>query len=106
METSIVGRGFSTENLGMVDSSGYWTVTVKMIETVHYDDGTSKSETIESSCMDRDFDMAHRTALSEALVTLRHEVYDKGLVSLVEAREQYGRPSHDNRKIDGDTPTQ
>lgn len=90
--SKVIGKGFSTVNSGKVDSQGYWTVTSTITELVEYDDGQVKTEIVDAKCMDRSFDIAHQTALATALIMYREETIDRGLSSLVEAREKYGRP--------------
>ena len=91
MDKKLIGKSFVNDNKGILGEDGYWTVTVLMTEKFFYDDGSETTEVIESMCMDNNFQMAHQTALASALVQYRQEVYDRGLTSLIEAREKYGK---------------
>lgn len=103
----IIGRAFVNSNKGIIDESGYWHVDVVMTESVYYSDGTDTSEKIEASSIDRNYDDAHKLALTSALLQLRDEVYDKGFTSLVDARDSSRKLFvDDNSKIDTDTPIQ
>lgn len=103
MTREVIGMGLSNINNG-IKENGMWTVTVKLIETRTYSDGTVDEEVIESMCMDTDHLTAHEVALRSALAQYGEEVYNKGLTSLVEARNKYGRPN--GSLTDKNTPTQ
>lgn len=102
---NLIGKGMVTDNKGIVDSSGFWVVTVKLLETAFYDDGTEEREVIEAQCMDRDFDTAHQIALQSAVMQLREEVYDRNHTSLIEARKAAKELGNDS-KANEDTATQ
>ena len=104
MEKTIVGMSLNNFNDGVFEN-GMWKVVVKLVESRTYSDGTKDEETIEAMCMDSDHLNAHEIAMRTALHQLREEVYDKGLTSLVEARNKYGRPVYGSL-ADKDTPTQ
>lgn len=101
--SKVIGKSFVNDNSGILSEDGYWTVTVLMTETFYYEDGTEKKEVIEVKAMDKDFQTAHQTSLASALVQYRVEVYDRGMGSLVEAREKYGKLTG---SVDPNTPTQ
>lgn len=103
--TRIISKAFSNVNKGTALGNGDWKVEVIMTETFGYDDGTEKSEVIEAMCIDSNFQEAHTIALASALEQYRDEVFDKGLTSLIESREKFGKlddKSRDNK----DTLTQ
>ncbi len=104
MDKTIVGMSLVNINDGVFEN-GMWKVNVKLTESRTYSDGTRDEETIEAMCMDTDHLNAHDVAMKTALYQLRQEVYDKGLTSLVEARNKYGRPVYGSL-ADKDTPTQ
>jgi hypothetical protein len=101
----VISKEFSNMNKGMALDNGDWKVEVMFLEVFTYDDGSEKREIIETACYDRNFQTAHQVALSSALAQYREEVYDKGMISLIEAREKYGRPN-DNSGNNTDTLTQ
>jgi len=92
----LIGKGFVNDNKGTVDEGGFWTVTVLMIETNYFDDGTTEEETIETKSISSDFDNAHETAMVSALTQLREEAYDKGFRSLIVARKAKNDNGADN----------
>ena len=84
--TEMVGREFDTFAKGVLDGE-IWVVTVTLLEVLKLDDGQELKESIEVIVRDSDFNTANQIALASALRQLQEEVYDKGFVSLVEARE-------------------
>lgn len=101
----LVGRTFGQKTTATKDEQGYWKLRVVIEETVTYPDGTKKEETIESECVDKDFDTAHRIALYSALRELGYLVYDRKFDSLIEGRE-YEREHYGNSQDNTDTTTQ
>jgi hypothetical protein len=95
MEKTIVGMSLSNLNEGILED-GLWKVSVKLIESRTYSDGTKDEEIIEALCMDSDHLTAHEVALRSAMSQYGEEVYNKGLTSLVEARKKYGKPIYGN----------
>lgn len=105
----ILGRKFGQSTTGKKDEQGYWHLDVVITEEVTYPDGTVKTESIESSAMDLDFNMAHQLALHSALSELRELVYDAGLDSLIEGKENQRKLEAENvsdSKADENTTTQ
>jgi hypothetical protein len=87
----------------------YWRIHVITTETLTYDDGTVKEDSIESECLDMDFDTAHQIALSSVLSELRALVYERNFDSLVLAKEYQRKleaENADGSQTHEDTPTQ
>lgn len=103
--TKVVCKSFTTKISGFALDNDYWKVTVKLTENFIHDDETEKEEIIESMCIDSDFVQAQQVAMSSALLQYREEVYDKGMHSLIESREKFGKPN-DNSIHNQDTVTQ
>jgi hypothetical protein len=103
--TKVIGKAFTNHISGLALENGDWKVIVRMDETFTYDDKTEKVETIEAMCIDSDFVAAQQIAMVSALGQYRDEVYDKGMNSLIEAREKFGNPN-DNSRDNKDTITQ
>lgn len=107
MENSdIKSRGFSQTTLGSKRENGMWELTVVMTESVVYNDGTERSESIETMCVDEDFFTAQQVALRAALTELQDLVYSRGLDSIIEGRDYQRRlEEHDTIEIDKDSST-
>lgn len=105
----IVARTFGQKTTGTKDDGGYWHLHVITTETVTYPDGTTKEESIESECVDRDFDVAHQVALHSVFAELQMLVYDRNLNSLIEGKELQRKLEADDdsgSEADEDTPVQ
>jgi len=79
------GRSFYSHTTGVKNDNGDWEVTVNMSETLAYPNGTTRQEYLESTITDKDFDVAHKTAMKNVLQDLENLVYSRGFDSLIEA---------------------
>ncbi len=83
---TVKGRSFVQNTIGTKDSEGYWMVVVSMEETLVFNDGSTASEKVESSSLDRDFGMAQQIALRASLAELDEITFSRGFDSLIEGR--------------------
>lgn len=103
------GRSFGQRTTATRDEQGYWKLHVMMEEEVSYPDGTVRRETLESECMDKEFNVAHGMALGTVLAELDTLVYSRGFDSLIEGIDYQRKLEAENAagsKTDEDTPTQ
>lgn len=106
-EILVTGTGFMTDIRSQQEEDKSWKFVVKMVETLYYSDGTSKSETIDAMCIDNNYDTAYEVSLRSALIQLREETQDKGISSLVESRQLARKLEelNDSSKANTDTPS-
>lgn len=97
---TLKGRVFSQTTTGVKNENGMWTLEVVMVEKVTMPDGQVFEESIETMCMDEDFDTAHQTALRAALTELQELVYSRGFDSLIEGKEYQRKLEEKNDLIE------
>ncbi len=85
--TNLNGRYFGNDTFARKLPNGLWEVTLIIKEKLTDDGVNWAEESIGSSAIDADFDVAHREALAATLQTMKELVYDRGFDSLVQAVE-------------------
>ena len=85
--TYVSGRSFASVTSGTKDEDGDWIVNIVMSETINYPNGLVRQEEVSGFKKDKDFDLAHKTAMQYVLQQLQDLVYSKGFDSLIEGRD-------------------
>jgi hypothetical protein len=85
--TYLTGRSFTNITQGFRDEHDVWRVSVVMTEDLLYPNGTGRTEEIKGLAENKDFDVAHKTAMQSVLQQLQDLVYSRGFDSLIEAMD-------------------